>query len=57
MGMHVHPWGFMLMYGKTIQYCKVKVKIKDKKKSLQAINAGEGVEKREPSYTVGGNAN
>ena len=26
-------------------------------KSLQAIDAGEGVEKREPSYTVGGNAN
>ena len=25
--------------------------------SLQAINAGEGVEKSEPSYTVGGNAN
>ena len=25
--------------------------------SLQAINAGEGVEKREPSYTVGGNTN
>ena len=25
------------------------------KKSI--INAGEGVEKREPSYTVGGNAN
>ena len=25
-------------------------------KSLQAINAGEGVEKREPSYTIGGNA-
>ena len=25
-------------------------------KSLHAINAGEGVEKREPSYTVGGNA-
>ena len=25
-------------------------------KSLQAINAGEDVEKREPSYTVGGNA-
>ena len=24
--------------------------------SLQAINAGEGVEKREPSYTVGGKA-
>ena len=26
-------------------------------KSLHAINAGEGVEKREPFYTVGGNAN
>ena len=26
-------------------------------KSLQVINAGEGVEKREPSYTVSGNAN
>ena len=26
-------------------------------RSLQAINAGEGVEKREPSYTVGENAN
>ena len=26
-------------------------------KSQQAINAGDGVEKREPSYTVGGNAN
>ena len=26
-------------------------------KSLQAINAGEGAKKREPSYTVGGNAN
>ena len=23
---------------------------------LQVINAGEGVEKREPSYTAGGNA-
>ena len=27
------------------------------KKSLQTMNAGEGVEKREPSYTVGGNVN
>ena len=26
-------------------------------KCLQTINAGEGVEKKEPSYTVGGNAN
>ena len=29
----------------------------DKENFKQAINAGEGVEKREPSYTVGGNAN
>ena len=26
-------------------------------KKLQIINAGEGVEKRKPSYTVGGNVN
>ena len=26
-------------------------------KSLQKINAREGTEKKEPSYTVGGNAN
>ena len=26
-------------------------------KSLQLINAGEGMEKREPCYTVGGNVN
>ena len=26
-------------------------------KSVQTINAEEGVEKREPSYTLGGNAN
>ena len=26
-------------------------------KSLQTINAGEGVKKREPPYTIGGNAN
>ena len=25
-------------------------------KNIQTINAGEGAEKREPSYTVGGNA-
>ena len=26
-------------------------------KSLQTINAGEGMEKKEHSYTIGGNAN
>jgi len=34
---------------------KKKKKKKKKKKSLQTINATEGVEKREPSNTVGGN--
>ena len=35
-----------------------RVEIKRRKStSLQAMNAGEGVEKREPSYTVDGNAN
>ena len=28
-----------------------------KKKNTQAVNAGKGVEKREPSCTVGGNVN
>ena len=28
-----------------------------KKNSLQTISAGEGAEKKEPSYTVGGDAN
>ena len=28
-----------------------------KKKNPQTINAGEGVKKREPTYTVGGNEN
>ena len=26
-------------------------------KNLQTVNAGEGVEKREPSYTLGGKVN
>ena len=32
-------------------------RVQSEYKSLQTINAGEGMEKREPSYTVGGNAN
>ena len=35
----------------------LKIAAIQRSKNLQAINAGEGVEKREPSYTVGGNAN
>ena len=41
----------------TVRYHFTPVRMAAVKKSLQTINAGEGVEKREPSYTVGGNAN
>ena len=41
----------------TMRYHLILVRMAAIKKSLQTINAGEGVEKREPSYTVGGNAN
>ena len=40
----------------TMRYHLTLVKTAAIKKSTN-INAGEGVEKREPSYTVGGNAN
>ena len=40
----------------TMRYHFMPVRMAESK-SLQAINAGEGVEKMEPSYTVGGNAN
>ena len=49
---NVQNWpnsGKMLINAGTFLKCNIK--------SLQIINAGEGVEKREPSYTVGGNAN
>ena len=36
---------------------KSKKKEKRKEKSLQTVNAGEGFEKREPSYIAGGNIN
>ena len=38
----------------TMRYLNRMVNIK---KNLQTINAGEGVERREPSYTVDGNVN
>jgi len=41
----------------TMRYHFAPVRMAAIQKYLQAINAGEGVEKREPSYTVGGNAN
>ena len=40
----------------TMKYDLMLVRMAAIQKS-QTINAGEGVEKREPSYTVGGNAN
>ena len=40
----------------TMRYYLTPVRMTVIKKSTN-INAGEGVEKREPSYTVGGNAN
>ena len=56
---------------KDVQYCYILEKCKSKPqwgitshqserpspKSIQIINAGEDVEKREPSYIVGGNVN
>ena len=42
----------------TMRYYLTRVRMVYKElKSLQRTNAGEGVEKREPSYTVGGNVN
>ena len=38
-------------------YHLISVRMAGLPKSLQTINAGEGVEKREPSYTVFGNVN
>ena len=40
----------------TMRYHLTSVRMAIIKKSTN-INAGEGMEKREPSYTVGGNAN
>ena len=41
----------------TIRYHHLTWLERPSSKSLQTINAGEGVKKREPPYTVGGNAN
>ena len=40
-----------------IREMQIKTTVRYHLTSLQTINAGEGVEKREPSYTVGRNAN
>ena len=41
----------------TMMYHLKLVRMAAIKKNLQTIDAGKGVEKREPIYTVGGNAN
>ena len=41
----------------TMRYHFTPVRMAIIKKNLQTINTGEGVEKRKPSYTVGGNIN
>ena len=41
----------------TMRYHYTPIRMAAIQKSASTINAGEGVEKREPSYTVGGNAN
>ena len=41
----------------TMRYHLTLVRMAIIKRSLQYINGGEGVEKREPSYTDGGNVN
>ena len=41
----------------TMRYHLTPVRMAISSKCLQVINAGEGVEKREPSYTVGRNVN
>ena len=41
----------------TVRYQLTPVRVVIMKKNLQTISAGEGVEKREPSHTGGGNVN
>ena len=48
---------FILLYNTVLVLPYIDMNPPRVYKNLQAINAGEGVEKREPSYTVGGNAN
>ena len=53
------------MFNSTIREMQIKTALKHHltpdrmalSKSLQIINAGEGAEKREPSYTINGNVN
>ena len=63
---HVKAYYFLLLIKNGVTYSKIILSLLicpwhavllKKKKILQWINAREYAEKREPSYTVGGNAN
>ena len=41
----------------TVRYHLKSARMAIIKKNLQTINAGQGMEKRKPSYSVGGNVN
>ena len=41
----------------TMRYHLTLVRMAITKKSINTINTGESVERREPSYTIGGNVN
>ena len=45
------------MQVKSTVRCYLPLSVWSSSKSIQIIKAGEGVEKREPSYTVGRNVN
>jgi len=55
--MYSSAFGWKVLKISRSIWFNVSFKICVQSKSLQIINAGEDVEKREPSYTVGGNAN
>ena len=49
--------GRFTYFGGSLGALKVEVALELGLKNLQTVNAGEGVEKRESSCTVGGNVN
>ena len=42
---------------KYLKICMKTQKTLNSQRNMQTMNTGEGVEKREPAYTVGGNVN
>ena len=48
---------FIELEQKNLKICMKTQKTLNGRRNLQTINTGENVEKREPSYTVGGNIN